>query len=257
MKVQVNEVFGPTFQGESGEVGWPCFFLRLHQCPVKCSFCDTSYTWSGSETHKYKWSGDDLRFWFDGWYNDNPGCGLVVSGGEPLIHYNNIEFIEFIEYVRSKTWVTVETSSFSGPKPISTCGSDHITNFERFTRAFTVVNCSPKLTNALATPEWTHEQLSQNIPLLMRSLDPVLSSHNTRLAFKLVVNGQADIDIVCGLNDKYQWQKQGFSIYLMPFGNTPSEIIKQIDQLVPTLAKTGFLLSPRLHSIVWGNVREK
>lgn len=257
MKVQINEVFTNTFQGEGIEVGQACSFLRLHNCPVQCPGCDTYYTWDGSEKHEHKWGKQELQFWFDGWFKDSPGCGLVISGGEPLMHYNNIEFIEFVEYVRGKTWVSVETSGFPGPKPISGAGPDHVENLNRFLRAFTTVHCSPKVTKCLHGAGWTDEQLLQNVPLIMNAMNTTLSSHNTNLAFKLVVKDQVDIDKVIELNEKFRWQKSGFPVYLMPYGNTPSEIIKQIDSLVPTLAKTGFRLSPRLHSIVWGNERKK
>ena len=43
-KLPINEFF-PTIQGEATYTGTPSFFLRLQQCPIACSFCDTKYTW--------------------------------------------------------------------------------------------------------------------------------------------------------------------------------------------------------------------
>lgn len=41
----VNEIFGPTVQGEGRSLGRRCAFLRLGGCNLSCSWCDTPYTW--------------------------------------------------------------------------------------------------------------------------------------------------------------------------------------------------------------------
>ena len=46
MKIRVNEIFGPTIQGEGSTVGKPCFFLRVAGCNLHCGWCDTYYTWN-------------------------------------------------------------------------------------------------------------------------------------------------------------------------------------------------------------------
>jgi len=254
MSIQISEAFEkPTFQGEGIEVGWPCYFLRTMHCPVHCPGCDTAYTWNGAEKAKVSWSKDQLMFWFDEWFAINPGCGLVISGGEPMIHYTNIDFLEFIEYVKSKTWVSLETSGFPGPKPIKEESNEKKALFSRFLHAFNTIHCSPKLTPCLKGV-WANEQLSQNIPLMMELLP---QGDKTKLAFKLVCKEQEDIDVIVGLNEQFQWQKKGYLVFLMPYGNDPQEILQQSEKLVPAMAKHGFKLSPRLHAILWGNTRGK
>ena len=44
MLIPINEYF-ETIQGEATYTGTPSLFIRLQQCPVGCSFCDTKYTW--------------------------------------------------------------------------------------------------------------------------------------------------------------------------------------------------------------------
>ena len=59
--LQINEIFC-SIQGESTWSGLPCTFIRLKGCPLRCSYCDTSYAFQeGSQ-----WS-------------------IKVTGGEPLI----------------------------------------------------------------------------------------------------------------------------------------------------------------------------
>lgn len=43
MKYKVNDIFGPTIQGEGSHSGTPVLFLRLAGCNKRCSFCDTNY----------------------------------------------------------------------------------------------------------------------------------------------------------------------------------------------------------------------
>ena len=41
----VSEVFGPTVQGEGPSCGRIATFVRLGRCDLRCSWCDTPYTW--------------------------------------------------------------------------------------------------------------------------------------------------------------------------------------------------------------------
>ena len=38
----VNEIYA-SLQGESTWAGWPCVFVRLTGCPLRCSYCDTAF----------------------------------------------------------------------------------------------------------------------------------------------------------------------------------------------------------------------
>ena len=42
--MQVNEIF-KSIQGEGPNFGKPAIFLRTAQCNLKCTWCDTKYTW--------------------------------------------------------------------------------------------------------------------------------------------------------------------------------------------------------------------
>ena len=41
MKLRVNEIFGPTIQGEGKSAGREVKFLRLSGCNLACTWCDT------------------------------------------------------------------------------------------------------------------------------------------------------------------------------------------------------------------------
>jgi 7-carboxy-7-deazaguanine synthase len=47
--MKVNEIFY-SIQGESSFIGWPCAFIRLTGCDLRCTYCDTQYAfYEGTE----------------------------------------------------------------------------------------------------------------------------------------------------------------------------------------------------------------
>lgn len=77
--LRVTEIFH-SIQGESTWAGYPCTFIRLTGCPLRCVWCDTEYSFFGGE----KVSLDDLMAKVN-----EIGTNLVeITGGEPLIHRN-------------------------------------------------------------------------------------------------------------------------------------------------------------------------
>jgi len=83
--LRVTEIFR-SIQGESTHAGRPCTFVRLTGCPMRCSWCDSEYTFTGG----YRISVDDVMQKvraFD--------CRLVeVTGGEPLAQREAFELIK-------------------------------------------------------------------------------------------------------------------------------------------------------------------
>lgn len=76
-RLRVIEVY-TSVQGESSFVGHPCVFVRLAGCNLRCSWCDSEFTFKGGE-HR---SIDDVVEQVAA-----EGIKLVeVTGGEPLVH---------------------------------------------------------------------------------------------------------------------------------------------------------------------------
>lgn len=48
-KIPVHEIFGPTIQGEGMVVGQKTMFVRTGGCDYSCSWCDSAFTWDGSQ----------------------------------------------------------------------------------------------------------------------------------------------------------------------------------------------------------------
>jgi 7-carboxy-7-deazaguanine synthase len=76
--MQITEIY-KSLQGESTHTGLPCVFVRLTGCNLRCSWCDSEYTFQGG--HKMtseEVSGEVKRL--------SPNGGLVeITGGEPML----------------------------------------------------------------------------------------------------------------------------------------------------------------------------
>ncbi len=49
-ELRITEIFC-SIQGESSTVGQPTVFVRLTGCPLRCTYCDTAYAFSGGRLH--------------------------------------------------------------------------------------------------------------------------------------------------------------------------------------------------------------
>jgi 7-carboxy-7-deazaguanine synthase len=74
-KLRISEIFF-SLQGESSLFGYPTVFVRLTGCPLRCSYCDTTYAFKGGE-----WMSDAQIKQEIAKYNPKYIC---VTGGEPL-----------------------------------------------------------------------------------------------------------------------------------------------------------------------------
>lgn len=73
--LRITEIFY-SLQGEANTVGLPTVFIRLTGCPLRCTYCDTAYAFSGGEK-----LGSDEILRQVGLYNTRY---VTVTGGEPL-----------------------------------------------------------------------------------------------------------------------------------------------------------------------------
>ncbi len=74
-RLRVTEIFS-SLQGESTSSGIPTLFIRLTGCPLRCSYCDTEYAFSGGRWMELEDILAEAAV---------EGCRYVtVTGGEPL-----------------------------------------------------------------------------------------------------------------------------------------------------------------------------
>lgn len=105
--MQIIELY-KSIQGESSFAGLPCVFVRLAICNLRCSWCDSEYTFKGGKVMTAEQvECEVLRL--------SPGGGLVeFTGGEPMLHER--EIVPLMERLISKDYtVLLETS---GERPL-------------------------------------------------------------------------------------------------------------------------------------------
>jgi len=74
--VRLTEIFY-SIQGEGRAAGRPCVFVRLSRCNLRCTWCDTTYSFKGGDKFTLVSVIEQVAA-----YN----CRLVeVTGGEPLL----------------------------------------------------------------------------------------------------------------------------------------------------------------------------
>ncbi len=75
-QLRITEIFY-SIQGESSRAGRPCVFVRLSRCNLRCSWCDTPYSFTGGDKQTLDAIVDEVTAY---------GCELVeITGGEPLL----------------------------------------------------------------------------------------------------------------------------------------------------------------------------
>ena len=74
-RLRITEIFH-SLQGETRTAGWPTVFVRLTGCPLRCTYCDTSYAFSGGEWQ----SIDEILHRVAAFQCHH----VTVTGGEPL-----------------------------------------------------------------------------------------------------------------------------------------------------------------------------
>ncbi len=75
MALRLTEIFH-SLQGEASRAGLPTVFVRLTGCPLRCVWCDTTYSFSGGEPASIESVLAEV-----GKY---PARQVCVTGGEPL-----------------------------------------------------------------------------------------------------------------------------------------------------------------------------
>jgi 7-carboxy-7-deazaguanine synthase len=81
----ITEIFH-SIQGESSYAGLPCVFVRLTGCALRCTWCDTTYSFSGDTEMSVDAVLERVRQY---------GCRLVeITGGEPLHQPETLSLVQ-------------------------------------------------------------------------------------------------------------------------------------------------------------------
>jgi 7-carboxy-7-deazaguanine synthase len=81
--MQITEIY-KSLQGESTYAGLPCVFVRLTGCNLRCTWCDSEYTFHGGRKMTPEQVMDEVS-------RLSPNGGLVeITGGEPMLQERDL-----------------------------------------------------------------------------------------------------------------------------------------------------------------------
>ncbi|HLM56833.1 MAG TPA: radical SAM protein [Pyrinomonadaceae bacterium] len=174
--LRVTEIFR-SIQGESTHAGRPCSFVRLTGCPMRCTWCDSEYTFTGGERMSVEDVMQQVRAY---------GCRLVeVTGGEPLAQREAFGLIR--QLCDEGFEVLVETGGY-----VSTEGLDE--------RAKVILDVKCPASGEAARNHWP------NLERLRADRDEV----------KFVVADRADWEYAVSVIREYDLEKRALAILVSP-----------------------------------------
>jgi 7-carboxy-7-deazaguanine synthase len=227
MTLNVNEIFGPTIQGEGPSTGKRCAFLRVSGCNLTCSWCDTPYTWDWKGVNGQVWDKDSETHSMTV-YNilyrlTGLGVGLVViSGGEPMMQQEALRPV--VERLRA-SGIDVEIETNGTIKP---------------TIQPTRFNVSPKL---------VHSGVRDKIRFKPDALREYLGKSN----FKFVCQTLTDLDEVAAIAKEVGIPNS--DIWIMPEGRDPETLMSHAEIITDQAIARGWNITGRLHVMTWGSRR--
>ena len=251
--LEINEIFGPTIQGEGKLVGTPSIFIRFGKCNFNCVGFNVEYeTPSG-----IKKCGCDSFYAVDkefknSWTNyksyeeivnevnkltlkssNHYKIDIVITGGEPLLYWNKQEFQKLLKhYIEDGHQVTIETNASLN------------LNFTQDYQKKIIFSMSVKLSNSL-------ESLKKRVNY--ETLRKILKeTQNSYLKFvidtKILEEAKNEIQTILKNIPKVK-------VYLMPLGDTASSINDNCEEVIQLAIDYGYIYSDRLHIRVWDNKR--
>ena len=234
--LRVVETFGPTIQGEGTNVGRAAMFVRLYDCNLSCSWCDTAFSWDPNRPDPGRPARDrtatDIAAALDPRtvtpeVNEPPVTHLVVTGGEPLLQAR--ELTGLVRPLRQLGWtIEVETSGTLSPAPLL----EFVSQF----------NVSPKLRNS---------GVAERARIRPHVLQEFANLPNA--VFKFVVDQTSDLEEVADMVGALGLP--GNRVLVMAQGTSSAQVLRGSRELVDAVAARGWGLTPRWHTILWEDVR--
>lgn len=177
MTIPIIEVFN-SIEGEGVRAGKLCTFVRTAGCNLRCSFCDTTYSYEGGTLMELKQILNEV---------EKLSCKLItITGGEPLLHREVRECL--IPWLLERGYdVNIETN-----------GSIGITNVVRH-----------RHDKLIFTVDWKSPSSGMNSKMLIDNLAAMTSKD----VLKFVVGSDEDLNEMLRVITTYDIRAQ---IYVSP-----------------------------------------
>ncbi|WP_010289612.1 7-carboxy-7-deazaguanine synthase QueE [Kurthia massiliensis] len=235
-KVPVMEMFGPTIQGEGIVTGRKTMFVRTAGCDYACAWCDSAFTWNGTErgtllTAQDIWTQFEEMATVDGVRNFNH---ITITGGNPALYNEPIDELIDIAHAHG-----VEIG-------LETQGS----RWQPWFLKVDDLTISPKPPSSTMTTDWA----------VLDEIVEKLGNHS--FSMKVVVFDEIDFDYAQTINRRYALDELYLSVgndNATEAGDISSRLLQKLDwlwqQVLATPAMNNAKPLPQLHALVWANQR--
>lgn len=224
----INEMFGPTFQGEGPSTGRYARFIRLFGCHISCVWCDSAQT---HDQRRYDLAAEQRIVSIEdvlSWLSGGPAGLVVITGGEPLLQPRVVErLVNAIRERQLATDIEIETSGTIAPTAL-------------IASAVTRFNVSPKL---------AHSRLRRHQRIRPSVLKDLTASG--KASWKFVAQDVDDLDEIQELVSAYDLHP----VWVMPEGTDSTTVLARMRVLAAPVLAHGWNLSTRLHTLLWENDR--
>lgn len=219
-----------SIQGEGASAGAPTVFLRLATCNLACTWCDTRYTW---DWRSFDYADGVMEMDLVDVENrvlafERPH--LVITGGEPMLQQAALSPL-VASLAGRGFYCEVETNGTLAPSP------EMIESVSQW-------NVSPKLENS------GNLERAREVPVALTAFGRIDTAY-----FKFVVSAASDIDEAAAIAARYGLASE--RVMLMPEGTTTEVITERGRWVAEACVERGFLFSPRLHILLWGDERAR
>jgi 7-carboxy-7-deazaguanine synthase len=226
----VNELFGPTFQGEGPNQGRLARFVRLFGCHLTCGWCDTPQTWDGRRHDLTAEQRHLAVVDIVDWLAIAPGGLVVITGGEPLLQRRALEsLLAAMRHKGLASEIEVETSGTIAPSPVVT---EAVTRF-------------------IVSPKLAHSGLLERQRIRSAALRQFALSG--KAIWKFVVQSVPDLDEVEDLVAQYRLDP----VWVMPEGTDSTTVLDRLRLLADPVLTRGWNLTSRLQILLWENARAR
>ena len=238
-KIPVMELFGPTIQGEGMVIGRKTMFVRTAGCDYACVWCDSAFTWNGTEKHRVRMMEPEEVLDEMVALGGNRFNHVTITGGNPALIADPMA--RFIDLCHQRGYrVGLETQG---------------SRMQEWFLQIDDLTISPKPPSSRMETDWA----------VLDRIVRRLHDDGVNLSLKVVVFGDEDVEYAKTVFARYPYVSQKF---VQP-GNELVTEAKDISHHL--LARLAWLFQvaidtpefntvrvlPQLHAMVWSNERER
>lgn len=207
-----------SIDGEGPTSGQLATFIRFQGCNLRCSWCDTTYSWDKESTSETLSANEIYNY-----IKENKVTNITLTGGEPLMQENIDELLELLN-LDDNLNIHIETN-----------GS---VNIEPFKKRHTTNN------NISYIVDFKLPSSSMSNKMELRNLEIVDNND----VYKFVVGNSEDLQVAYDIISKYDLTSKCL-VYLSPVSGNID--MQEIVEFMKEKRLNKVRLQIQLHKIIW------